>query len=72
MEETRVTDKTEAPARTPRVEEANADEFKKRMLNWTNPVEFVNNMYGSHPADGEGDDGGDGGGGEYFKTVFGK
>ena len=51
--------------------EANADEFKKRMLNWDNPVKFVNNMYGSHPADGEGGEDGDGRG-EYFKTVFGK
>lgn len=38
-------------------------EFKKRMLEWSNPVEFVNNMYGSHPDDE---------GGEYFKKVFGK
>lgn len=36
-------------------------EFKKRMLAWPNPVEFVNNMYGCHP---------DGGGNEYFKEVF--
>lgn len=35
--------------------------FKKRMLAWGNPVEFVNNMYGCHP---------DGDGSEYFKEVF--
>jgi len=38
-------------------------EYKKRMLEWPNPVEFVNNMYGSHPGDDAT---------EYFKTVFGK
>ncbi len=36
-------------------------EFKRRMLAWPNPVEFVNNMYGSHPDDD---------GTEYFKRVF--
>ena len=35
--------------------------FKKRMLAWGNPVEFVNNMYGCHP---------DEDGNEYFKEVF--
>lgn len=35
--------------------------FKKRMLEWGNPVEFVNNMYGCHPDDE---------GNEYFKKVF--
>ena len=35
---------------------------KKRMLEWPNPVEYVNNMYGCHP----GDDGN-----EYFEVVFG-
>ena len=25
-------------------------EFKKKMLEWPNPVEFVNNMYGCHPS----------------------
>lgn len=38
--------------------------FKKRMLQWPNPVEFVNNMYGCHPRDD------DGGGDEYFEKVF--
>ncbi len=37
--------------------------FKKRMLAWGNPVEFVNNMYGCHPDDD---------GNEYFKEVFGR
>ena len=37
--------------------------FKKRMLAWGNPVEFVNNMYGCHPDDD---------GSEYFRAVFGK
>jgi hypothetical protein len=36
--------------------------FKERMLKWNNPVEFVNNMYGSHPDDDR----------EYFDHVFGK
>lgn len=35
--------------------------IKRRMLEWNNPVEFVNNMYGSHP---------DENGGEYFQSVF--
>jgi len=35
--------------------------FKKRMLEWPNPVEYVNNMYGCHP---EGEHM------EYFKKVF--
>lgn len=25
--------------------------YKKRMLQWKNPVEYVNNMYGAHPND---------------------
>ncbi len=37
--------------------------FKSRMLQYSNPVEFVNNMYGCHP---------DGEGGDYFQTVFGE
>ena len=37
--------------------------FKRRMLEWANPVEFVNNMYGSHPDDRDN---------EYFKEVFGE
>jgi hypothetical protein len=37
--------------------------FKKRMLQWPNPVEYVNNMYGCHPDDD---------GNEYFKVVFAK
>lgn len=35
--------------------------FKKRMLQWQNPVEYVNNMYGCHPGDDNGD---------YFDKVF--
>jgi hypothetical protein len=35
--------------------------FKRRMLLWPNPVEFVNNMYGSHPDDDDED---------YFPGVF--
>lgn len=38
------------------------DVFKERMLNWNNPVEFVNNMYGCHPDD-EDDR-------EYFEYVY--
>lgn len=37
------------------------DEFKRRMLAWSNPVEFVNNMYGCHPDDE---------GSSYFKKIF--
>lgn len=37
--------------------------FKKRMLQWPNPVEYVNNMYGCHPDDKEND---------YFKVIFSK
>lgn len=36
--------------------------FKKRMLEYSNPVEYVNNMYGCHPGQ-EGQD--------YFEAVFG-
>ncbi len=36
-------------------------EFKRRMLKWSNPVEYVNNMYGSHPDDENND---------YFDQVF--
>lgn len=36
---------------------------KKRMLEWANPVEFVNNMYACHPGQA---------GDEYFETVFAK
>jgi hypothetical protein len=38
-------------------------EAKKRMLEWPNPVEYVNNMYGTHP-DGWLHR-------QYFLTVFG-
>ena len=37
--------------------------FKKRMLEWPNPVEYVNNMYGCHPDDDDN---------EYFKVIFAK
>lgn len=35
--------------------------FKRRMLQWPNPVEYVNNMYGCHPDDCDSD---------YFKEIF--
>jgi hypothetical protein len=35
--------------------------FKRRMLEWPNPVEYVNNMYGCHPHLNR----------EYFEAVFG-
>ena len=44
-------------------QETTAEECRRRMLQWPNPVEYVNDMYGCHP--GEGDT-------EYFRTVFGK
>lgn len=37
--------------------------FKKRMLEWPNPVEYVNNMYGCHPDDDDNN---------YFDVVFAK
>lgn len=37
--------------------------FKKRMLEWPNPVEYVNNMYGCHPDDDDN---------EYFNVIFAK
>lgn len=37
--------------------------FKKRMLEWPNPVEYVNNMYGCHPGNEDN---------EYFKVIFSK
>lgn len=49
------------------VEETDSEEavlkFKKRMLQWPNPVEYVNNMYGCHP---------DHSGTDYFRKVFAK
>ncbi len=51
----------------PAVQEADSEEavlkFKRRMLLWPNPVEYVNNMYGCHPDDGDHD---------YFNEVFAK
>jgi hypothetical protein len=41
----------------------NVLKFKKRMLDWANPVEYVNNMYGCHPDDDDN---------EYFKVIFAK
>jgi hypothetical protein len=38
--------------------------FKKRMLTWDSPVEYVNNMYGSHANDSDGS--------EYFKEIYAK
>jgi len=38
-------------------------EFRKRMLEWSNPVEYVNNMYGCHPGDDDDDN-------EYFKVIY--
>jgi hypothetical protein len=37
--------------------------FKRRMLAWSNPVEYVNNMYGCHPGDGDGEE-------DYFRNIF--
>ncbi len=39
-----------------------ASRCRRRMLAWSNPVEYVNDMYGCHPGDGDS---------EYFTTVFG-
>ena len=38
-----------------------AQAFKKRLLEYKNPVEFVNNMYGCHP---------DGNGNNYFQIIY--
>jgi hypothetical protein len=51
----------EHAGKDPATSEAELQKFKRRMLEWPNPVEFVNNMYGCHP-----DDEGNG----YFKKVF--
>lgn len=40
---------------------SDVEKFKRRMLEWPNPVEFVNNMYGCHPDDD---------GNKYFEKVF--
>ncbi|MBN2561531.1 MAG: hypothetical protein JXQ75_11435 [Phycisphaerae bacterium] len=40
-----------------------AEQCRQRMLAWPNPVEYVNDMYGCHPGEGDA---------EYFRTVFGK
>lgn len=45
------------------VPNSDVDEFKRRMLEWPNPVEYVNNMYGCHPLDKKT---------EYFRIVFDK
>ncbi|MEW6363136.1 MAG: hypothetical protein AB1714_00705 [Acidobacteriota bacterium] len=47
----------------PAASEEEVLKFKKRMLEWPSPVEYVNNMYGCHPNDD---------GNEYFKVVFAK
>ncbi|MCK4658561.1 MAG: hypothetical protein KAV82_03480 [Phycisphaerae bacterium] len=44
-------------------QETSAEECRRRMLQWPNPVEYVNDMYGCHPGGGDT---------EYFRTVFGK
>lgn len=48
---------------TAKPQRTSAEECRRRMLQWPNPVEYVNDMYGCHP--GEGDT-------EYFRKVFGK
>lgn len=40
----------------------NVIKYKKRMLEWDNPVEYVNNMYGSHPDNDPHD--------KYFDVIF--
>ena len=35
--------------------------FKKRMLTWDSPVEYVNNMYGCHPNEAKE---------EYFDKIY--
>jgi len=52
----------------PRVDEGDTPErpvirYRRRILTWPNPVEYVNNMYGCHPGDDQTD---------YFDEVFGK
>ena len=37
--------------------------YKRRMLVWDSPVEYVNNMYGCHPNEAKM---------EYFDTIYGK
>ena len=38
-----------------------AQAFKKKLLEYKNPVEFVNNMYGCHPDEASGN---------YFQAVY--
>jgi len=47
--------------RVPQEKLVEAKEFKKKLLEYQNPVEFVNNMYGCHP---------DEAGGNYFQAVY--
>lgn len=67
MEQDVVINKAEAPKepkepkRDSLIEESEALIYKKRMLQWHNPVEFVNNMYGNHPAHDKS---------EYFNKIF--
>ncbi len=46
-----------------KAEHADLLTYKRRMLEWPNPVEYVNNMYGCHPGDRNTN---------YFQAVFGK
>ena len=52
-----------SPSNLPQVSERRVEEFKRRILEWPNPVEYVNNMYGCHPGDRNS---------EYFEWVFGR
>ncbi len=45
----------------PRENLEKAQVFRKRLLTYQNPVEFVNNMYGCHPDDT---------GGTYFQAIY--
>jgi len=47
----------------------NALKFRRRMLQWPNPVEFVNNLYGCHPGDNTDDNAGDDNT-DYFTFVY--
>ncbi len=42
-----------------------AERARRRMLQWKNPVEYINNLYGAHPDENENEDGD-----EYFDFVF--
>ena len=48
-------------AQVPAKKLAAAKKYRERMLQYNNPVEFVNNMYGCHPSED---------GSDYFTKIY--